>query len=223
MARHASRPIGPRLFLGLLIIALGVGFTLDNLGLVDFDHLLRYWPVVFLIVAVAKLLGGEWIGALGWAALGGILMIPIFDPRTGYEDLWPVVLIFLGLRLVFRALGPKRAEGEAAPRVSSFAFMSTSRQAVVSDHFEGGDLTAVMGGCELDLREAEIADEVAVIDAFAFWGGVEIRIPEHWSLDLRVLPLMGGAEDKTRGSRATSGPCLRVTGVALMGGVEIHD
>ena len=33
---------------------------------------------------------------------------------------------------------------------------------------------------------------------FAFWGGIEIKVPEDWTVVTRVMPLMGGVEDKTR-------------------------
>ena len=39
------------------------------------------------------------------------------------------------------------------------------------------------------------------------WGGIEIRVPENWTVSSRIVPLMAGVEDKTRppqGARGTS-------------------
>ena len=55
-----------------------------------------------------------------------------------------------------------------------------------------------MGGVTLDLRQAKMTPEGAVLDAFAFWGGIEIKVPESWQVRGEVIPLMGGFEDKTR-------------------------
>jgi hypothetical protein len=79
-----------------------------------------------------------------------------------------------------------------------------------------------MGGCELDLRNAEINGE-AVIDVFALWGGIEIRVPEDWSIDSRIVPVMGGVEEKMR--TVPGDPAHRVTlrGFAIMSGIEIKN
>ena len=68
-----------------------------------------------------------------------------------------------------------------------------------SPAFRGGDLTAVMGGCEIDLRQAAINGD-ATIDVFAMWGGIEIRVPGNWTVAFHVTPDLGGVEDKTRPS-----------------------
>ena len=58
-----------------------------------------------------------------------------------------------------------------------------------------------MGGCEVDLRNAVINGD-AVIDVFAMWGGIEIRMPEDFTLINRVTAVMGAVEDNTRPPQA---------------------
>jgi hypothetical protein len=91
-----------------------------------------------------------------------------------------------------------------------------------SQAFRKADLLAIMGGCEIDLRRAAIHGE-AVIDLFTLWGGIEIRVPDDWSVDSEVVPLMGGVEDKTRPPKSATPHRLVLRGVALMGGVEIKN
>jgi hypothetical protein len=74
----------------------------------------------------------------------------------------------------------------------------------------------------VDLRDARIESGEAVIDTFAFWGGIEIIVPEDWQVACKGLPLMGGFEDKTRGAPDAK-QRLIVKGLAIMGGVEIKN
>jgi hypothetical protein len=104
-----------------------------------------------------------------------------------------------------------------------FVIMGGVTRRMSTQEFTGGTVVAVMGGATLDLRGASITQDRAVIDVVAFWGGVEILVPNDWTVDPEVFPLMGGYEDRT-GPRA---PGLRkrlvIRGVALMGGVEVKS
>ena len=73
-----------------------------------------------------------------------------------------------------------------------------------------------MGGCDIDLRQAAINGD-AVIDVFAVWGGIEIRVPEDWAVAFNVTPLLGGVEDKTRPSLGSSQHRLTVRGLVVVG------
>ena len=63
----------------------------------------------------------------------------------------------------------------------------------------------------------------AHISAFALWGGIEIRVPEHWVVVNRSMALMGGVEDTTRPPWTPDRPRLVVQGFALMAGIEIKN
>jgi hypothetical protein len=83
-------------------------------------------------------------------------------------------------------------------------------------------VVTVMGGAELDLREAELADEVE-ITAVTVMGGIGIVVPEGVSVELSGFALMGansGPRDKV--PPLPDAPVIRVRTFALMGGVGIE-
>jgi hypothetical protein len=235
--------ISLRLVFGLLLLAAGSIFLADNLGLVDGDLWLhRLWPAGFAAIGVAVLLQpgsarGRWWGVV-WLVAGAW----IWADQEGWVDVdfwdvfFPAALLVVGGSLVWRAFaGPGRADAagvaESDAWVRAFAVMAGNERRSVSTALRGGDLTAFMGGVTLDLRQARVEGGEAVIDAIAFWGGIEIRVPEDWVVISRVIPLMGGFEDKTRPPAPTAeraptaapSPRLVVRGVAIMGGIEVKN
>lgn len=81
---------------------------------------------------------------------------------------------------------------------------------------------AVMGGIELDLTHASFAEAEVTISVFAFWGGVEVRVPDDINVKVDGFGFMGAFEDRAPGRRHIPGaPTVRITGLAIMGGVEV--
>ena len=76
-----------------------------------------------------------------------------------WDYVWPVALILIGSSLVWRGfrsgLG-RGADGGKDPgtRMSAFAVLGGVERRYTSQEFRGGDVTAIMGGCELDFRHA---------------------------------------------------------------------
>ena len=220
-----------RLIIGLSILTVGLLWTLDNLGILDSDVITRWWPVVIIVVGLIRLfdptagkLGSIVITLIGVGILLDVLDLWNFDPG----DFIPLVIAFIGAKLVLDVFRRRNARGQtpgsADSTVHAFALMSGVGRRSVAGDFRGGDANAIMGGVEIDLREARIADgQEAVIDAFAFWGGVEIRVPENWRVVSQVMPLMGAYEDKTASKTMSAGPVLIIRGVAIMGGIEVKN
>jgi hypothetical protein len=85
-------------------------------------------------------------------------------------------------------------------------------------------VAAIMGGAEVDLREAEMAPGVTEMNVVAIMGGVELIVPPWLSVEVDATAIMGGFEELHR-APTTPEPgrrVLRVTGVAIMGGVSVE-
>jgi predicted membrane protein len=102
------------------------------------------------------------------------------------------------------------------------AFMGSVQRALSDQDFRGGNAWAVMGGCEIDLSKASIETGEAVINTFAFWGGIELKVPGDWMVESRGTALLGAFEDTSR-RPDDNRKKLIVTGYALMGGVEVKN
>jgi hypothetical protein len=278
-----SFQVTPQLVFGLLIVFVGVVFTLDELGVANARTYLRYWPSAIIVIGALKLLqardsAGAFVG-LFITLVGGWLQAEQLDIiHLTLREVWPLGLILFGAYLVWQGLtvraqpprapappqidplppvdagfgsgawdttasdAGERRDRAADPGSSSQSFADgTARQphddnstmtvvAVMggvtrgnnSRAFRRADLFAFMGGCEIDLRKAAVNGE-AVIDLFCMWGGIEVRVPEDWTVVSQIVPLMGGVEDKTRPPQGATAHRLTLRGMALMGGVEIKN
>lgn len=80
---------------------------------------------------------------------------------------------------------------------------------------------AMMGGIELDLRTARFAAREVTINACAIMGGIEITVPDDIEVVVNGVGVMGGFDHRASGPGLPGAPRLKVTGMALMGGVEV--
>jgi len=220
---------------GLCIILLGILFTLDNLDVIDAREYLHFWPAIFVLVGAVKVAqpGGTpgRIFGFGLLLLGSLMILDRLDIiYFNFWHLWPIFIILFGYSLVRGAISRRRVmEGkgpipeESNSYIRGLAFMGGVVRSSDSQDFRGGELTAVMGGCEIDLRRASMKQSEAYIEIFAFWGGVEIKVPDDWAVIVQTTPIMGGVEDKSVPPKGGASKRLILTGHVVMGGAEISN
>jgi hypothetical protein len=80
---------------------------------------------------------------------------------------------------------------------------------------------ALMGGIELDLREAQFSEREITIQAFSLMGGVSIIAPDDIEIDVSGLGIMGGFDHQASGPGVPGAPRVRIIGFALMGGIDV--
>lgn len=84
---------------------------------------------------------------------------------------------------------------------------------------------AMMGGADLDLREASFAAPEVVITVNAFMGGAQITVGPHTNVVMEGIGIMGGysgPDGRTPAELDETSPTVRVRGVAIWGGVAVQ-
>jgi predicted membrane protein len=232
---HRARPLR-RVVFGFFIILIGVLALLDNLKLFDARALLQFWPIVLVVAGVGKIIRARYpAGYLFGAILISIgTVLGLQNAGLIHFELrlwWPVLLIAGGMVVIvkglFRRDAPRRngMEGNTMVEHGSYVNARAVLSGIIlksdSQEFQGGEVSAVMGGVELDLRQASMQEQ-ARLELFTFWGGISIKVPQDWSVVMNGVPVLGGIEDR---SVPPMNPAKRllISGYAIMGGIEIKN
>jgi predicted membrane protein len=236
------------LVLGLLIIAAGIILLLDRIAPEMAVNFATYWPALLIVMGIGNILQYSDFRNL---MSGGILVLVgvIFQLDRLHifylKDIWPIALIILGIAIVIGGFwrpmvccGPifhrhrhrrvlfGSTEGNNSDFNSDTLNLSTvlgeGKYHVTSKAFKGGDVSTVMGGVELDLRDAEIENDKASITVSAVMGSVEIWLPPNWEIVLKGTPILGSIENRTRASNDTTKKIF-IDASAVMGSIELRN
>jgi predicted membrane protein len=204
MAGHRNK-YSQRNWVGFLLIIIGILFILETFDFLDFGYAFaRWWPLILIVIGFLKLKGREKPWGAIMLGIGIVFLLANLD-IIGWGDiwrLWPLVLILVGLSMVMRSRRQSRfwrlrAEGEtSADFVRASAIFGGNEQRVVSTDFKGGDIMALFGGVELDLRQAKASSEGCTLNLTSLFGGIEILVPPNWDLVVTGTPIFGGIESR---------------------------
>src|SRR5579871_1087696 len=220
------------------VIALGVLFLLDNLGIVSFHDVARYWPVILIALGVVRLVDSHGTASVVFggilAGVGGLLLLDNFGIiYFDWRIFWPAILIGVGILMLLRTYQWQEARGAAsqAPNAPSapgtinfWTMFGGGERRIDAKDFRGGEVSAMFGGFEIDLRGAAMAEAQATIDVSVMFGGVDIQIPEGWLAEIKGTALFGGFTDDTNPPQpGQPAPRLIITGYAMFGGVTVSN
>jgi hypothetical protein len=79
----------------------------------------------------------------------------------------------------------------------------------------------LMGGGEIDLRDARFSEREVTIHIVAIMGGCEVIVPEDATVYVTGIGILGAFEHTESGGGSPHGPVITVNGVAFMGGVDV--
>ncbi len=225
------------IFFGGVLILAGVAFILAHLGRLPagFTSAWQLWPALLVWGGICNLAtirhGGSLAWGLGLVGAGGALLASKAGIiALSWSLIWPALLIFAGIMVVWGTFFHKSKKWHTfskdihTGRFETSIVMGAREDSVTSREFEGGYIHCVMGGIELDMREAEILGNEAVLDVKVVMGGIELFVPPHWEVVSRCTPMLGGVENKTRSTAGSETPTKRliINGAVIMGGIEIR-
>lgn len=211
-----------RLFFGTLIVVFGTLLLLDAADVIEAGSIISdWWPVVIILAGVISFAANprHWLVAAVITLIGVTFLLATLDIADIGAIVVPIVIIVIGVVILFgRGLGVRTEAGDS---IRSFNVFSGSEIASHSDGFQGGNVSAVFGGAEIDLRDARLAPG-ATLDVFTAFGGIEIKVPEGWVVDVKGLPIFGGFDNVTAKEQlGPDAPLLIINATALFGGIEI--
>ena len=219
-------------------------FLLDTTGLAGKESNVvgTYWPALLIGWGVRGIFRSGFrlrLGSLIILALGVVFLLSnlsIWAWDVG--QLWPLLLVLLGLAIIGRLGRPRRwlrrrigRRGSASARATvtgsdssdSYVF-SGGHERVTSQEYRGGTVSAICGGLELDLQEAKLGADQVTLDVRVVCGGMEIRVPKDWMVHMQPSVVLGCAELQRRQPKIkdASGELI-ITGTVICGGIEVKN
>jgi hypothetical protein len=131
------------------------------------------------------------------------------------------------VQLVGRYVARRFAEGDEDSNefaIAAIASGSDFRSRAVA--LREGRGWVLWGGAMIDLREARLDSNGAQLDLNATMGGIEVRVPPDWRVEMDTSGVaLGGVDLKVRRDIELSddAPTLRVRATARLGGIAVSS
>jgi predicted membrane protein len=228
------------MIIGLIFLFLGVVFLLDNLNITDLNlpgYLISF-PSLLIIAGTISMLNSRRKGfGLSLIFIGAIWMATKFIDGVSFGDVViPLILLFVGLNIMFRSkLKPehptmdwfhaKKSKVEK-DKIDDMAIFGGGEKYFVSENFQGGNITAIFGGSEINLTDCKLAPGENIIDLRLLFGGTTIFVPRDWNIIVDVVPIFGGFSTKSRkfvSEPVTPDRSLIIKGTIIFGGGEVKS
>jgi len=159
---------------GLLLIALGVMFLLDNMNYLDFGEVLRtYWPALLILLGISVLLRRTVFSPTSSGSAPGGASAPSAEVHEVFGD---------------------RAERTDTEQVNYSSVFGDITLRLVSASFKGGTISTVFGDATLDLTSASLAEGENRLKVSGVFGDLRVLLASSTPYALSGSSLFGAVE-----------------------------
>ncbi|MGB0882757.1 MAG: LiaF transmembrane domain-containing protein [Vicingaceae bacterium] len=222
-----------RAMFGYGLIAVGVLFIAKKSGIIpsEIAHYIFSWASLLIGLGLLNIFVKKNLRAgLILTSIGLIwLTFKVVEVPVDLKGMmWPIIAVVVGVLMVtvknrHKSLGSNE---NTEHEIDMLTLFGGGNRKITSDQFLGGKVTSIFGGSEIDLTGAKLKEEQCVIDAFTMFGGVEISVPRGWEVQVDVVSIFGGFNDK-RGpveyNTEEGKKVLIIKGFAIFGGGEVKS
>jgi predicted membrane protein len=225
--------------IGIFLVGLGLVFLLDRLHIIPHHlrSLIISWQALLIFIGFTNLFRAKSrFPGVVLILIGSAFLIPdaINIPFETRQRIWPIVLITVGLAIVFKARKFKHPEIFHAhdttindsEKIDEVAIFGGGKRVISSKNLKGGNITAIFGGLEIDLTDAEIGGDTAVIEVSAIFGGATVIVRPDWDVQVQVTSILGGFSDERKIYKGDVNPNAKrliIKGAAIFGGGEVKS
>lgn len=214
-----------RVWIGILFLLSGLGIFLYQTEMIDFPRLIfNWWPLILIIIGVSQFVNrkdSSTGSGLLFLLIGLLFLINQWIDVDLTAYLWPLIFIIIGIVIIFTRVKREKTF-HTEDDLDTFVLLSSAQINSRPLTFQGGNVTAILGGAVIDLRDATIIDGSS-LDLMTVLGGIEIIVPDHIQVDLSGFPILGGWEDRTRVNQDEKVSVLKINCLTILGGVEIRN
>lgn len=224
---------------GVIILVIGIIVLVRQLGFEMLLPIRHIWPYILIGIGLIIGLNNKFRSPAPFIlmTIGIAHAIPAFHFSIGdnlvYSKRLVAPFILIGAGLYFLLVSKKKTclpNGNISTNDGNFVtkevIFGGAKEIVTSKSFEGGDVTAVFGGAELNLTQAEMTNDTAVLNVRTIFGGCEIIVPSNWEVKNEVTVTLGSVDDQ-RTLRMTDANATKKTlvlrGLCVFGGVEVKS
>jgi len=228
-----SQSVTGKIAVGVVLIVLGFLLIIRNAGLMPnyFQDIIFSWQMLLIAIGFVMTLGtGNKAPGLIVMAVGGFFILPeIFDiPFRTYRLFWPAVLIIVGIIVIsnsrwFRKDNWVTKGSSSDDMIDIVNIFGGGERRILSQNFQGGKISCVFGGSEIDLTRAKLGEGTNEIDISCVFGGVSFVVPPDWNVIIDVTPVLGGFSDQRKGTSSAidMSRTLVIKGAVVFGGGEV--
>ena len=220
-----------RILGGILLVAAGIIWGLNIMGIADIDIFFDGWWTLFIIIpCFAGLFSkGDKLGNLFCLLIGITLLLAaqnIIEYSLVWKLLLPALIVAIGIRWIFNGLFKKSRKNETnfdavKGGKNHVVIFSGSDVNYAGQVFEGADFTAIFGGIDVHLENAVIDHDVT-INATAIFGGIDIFLPDNVKVEVSSASVFGGVENGRRNKAPDSSATVYINGSGIFGAIDIE-